>query len=113
MKIRHTMMFTSQLLAFIQSRSFGIARTARRWKSRKPSSGSAAISAVSRMNGSAAVKRVVVLLEVGRHRQHHDEVRGHEEDHEQAGPERLLGSVCLELAEPLRAARPSRVARSS
>ena len=34
MKIAQTMMFTSQLLVFIQSRSFGIAVTARRWKSR-------------------------------------------------------------------------------
>ena len=34
MKITYTMMFTSQLLEFIQSRSFGIAVTARLWKSR-------------------------------------------------------------------------------
>lgn len=33
-KITQTMMFTNQLLEFIQSRSFGIAVTARRWKIR-------------------------------------------------------------------------------
>ena len=54
MKIAHTMMFTSQLLAFIQSRTFGITTTARRWKIRYPSTGSAAINAVARTNGIAA-----------------------------------------------------------
>ena len=34
MKTTHTMLFTSQLVAFNQSRSFGIPWTARRWKIR-------------------------------------------------------------------------------
>jgi hypothetical protein len=67
------MMFTNELFAFIQSRSFGIACTTRRWNTRLPSSGSAAIRVVSRMTDRVG-ERVAIVLEVGCHGQHHDQV---------------------------------------
>src|SRR5215208_350235 len=53
MNTPQTMMFTSQLLAFIQSRTFGMNFCARVWNSRKSSSGSAATRMVAPMNGNA------------------------------------------------------------
>jgi hypothetical protein len=47
MNTTQTMMFTSQLLVFIQSRTLGMSCCARLWNSSKSSSGSAATSTVA------------------------------------------------------------------
>ena len=48
-------MFTTQLFAFIQSRTFGIPRCASLWHSRYANAGNAETSAVAAMNGKAAI----------------------------------------------------------
>ena len=54
MNTPQTMMFTSQLLLFIQSRTFGMNCCARLWNSRKNNSGRAATSTDAAMKGNAA-----------------------------------------------------------
>src|SRR5215218_6746447 len=65
MNTPQTMMFTSQLLAFIQSRTFGMNFCARVWNSRKSSSGSAATRMVAPMNGNAEKNPDLELPSIG------------------------------------------------